>query len=547
MQAQSGRSEKEKLCVIKYKDLYSNNNYKTVFSLLSVNNEKNINHIELLVKYKLSSQNINDKYLLTFSQPEIYGDVFFREFNFDTLFIPDEVKILYKKAEDNDVLNIGSLKFPGETALPLQDSVLNDNYIEIIPEISYKRLKEIIKKAEDVNYYYGYVTVMNEMFNKLNKDKEGMDIVGDYELIHRIVSNINELDLINSLNLKKHDPADFLPVFEKYKLLERRKRTLSKQFLTNNTSLDSSDTEKFGKNLIDISTYFLQERKQHRLFLSHTYEQMAELKTDTTVCSLMRSSYVGDRKYMPYGKVKVFNMFIKTADIYFKTENYNDALLMLNNAINWSLISGMQFPESTIKPHLEKVVDGVLSSYLQIAYASLKRGNSEMTRQYLTKAKTELYKFNNSYPYIDAPLLFNTKNSLINIIKYYTYSKKYDKALNVFKLFQPLDFNGKTDKIIIAKTYAGIYNNFLNKINSDIYNKQYDKAYQNIITLRKFLSESLNYLTLSEKQILETKHAVNFLYKHYLIKSRTAQNKNTVNFKNIYFNKAITLKNKFNI
>ena len=499
----SQNTTQHKSNTLSYNLLKENSNYNKVFNLLAINNEKNINSLKLEISFTQNIYKNKNGVVMDFSGEEIKGSVFFRDFNFDTLLMPDVVKVSFLTENEEGFLEYKNLTFGFPEKIKIEN-VYDISNINLEFDISSIRLQQFIKSATTANHYYGYYTIFKNLKKGLlNTNEKNAYILSDFDILHRIVFNIEQLKIINILKLSVYDPKNFLSLFDKVKRLERRKHTLSLQYISKDLKTQA-DKKDYINSLIGISTKFLTKKNNYQPYIANSFEQTAFLANDfemrdfyQTVCRHIDQNV----KDKTPAKQSVFNSFLTHVEKYNRQEAYAYALLMLKNAIIWAQINNMK-KTGEILPYINRTIDGLLASYSGIAESALKNRKFVMADKYLNKTKNNYQLNMATFPEANDSTFVNFQNHLLNFVEIEIKQKQYQKALDILFSFRQLNFNSK-NKSRVYKIKKTAYNNLLvqklNRLNITFQNGHINDAYNRLKEIKTFQNLNGDYLTFDDK------------------------------------------------
>jgi hypothetical protein len=501
--AQRGTVYKSHSHVLEYRFLEKDNNYRKVFRLLSINNEKNINTLKLEVYYKQEIKVKDNKIEIFFSKPSIKGNIFFRDFAIDTMLIPDRIQILInqkKPGTDSSFSDRYSFKFPGTISIKTGKKNILPTDIQYEFDLSTSRLKNFIEYSEKINQYYGYYTILKNLKKTfLTNEENSIDILYDYDLLHRINSNIKTNNIPEILNLKNHDPKGFVSLYNKAKRQERRKRTLTWQFIAKDLKTEK-DKLRFADNVIKISTSFLSKKANHQPYIAYSFEQMAHLIKDpvttefyNTICKKLDKNTPGP---MPAVDL-VFNGFLKQSEIYNRQESFAYALIMLKNTIVWANITGIK-KEKEIKPYINSTIDGMLSAYASIAKAAFQHNNFSMGNNYLAKTKKYYLENMEEFPFIDDFHFEKFQRQILDITETEINQNNYQSALDILFSFKDIHYT-QNNRVRInnlkSTAYKGLYKQYFRRVSTSFNNGHIHEAYKRLLELNTFQKQQEQYLS----------------------------------------------------
>ena len=486
-----------------YGSVPAKSNLHSVFSLMSVNNEKNIRTLKYEMKWRRFVEVTKSQVKISSDNVSVTGDIFFRDFNFDTLITPDLAKITLSWKERKTGYHRQQQFI---APFPSVNTVLNPDHFQGESlsvscgfEMSDRKYAGFVKAAGVVNHYYGFKSVLAG-FKRYSGDREKVKVLTDYIEIHRALENIRSLNIINYLHLKKHDPAKFLSLYNKAVRLETRNRTLARQYL-NRMRREKNLKAIFSRNLVEISVSYLSAKSGYQPYIAASYEKMASLSDDEEtfeyyrlVCSKLDNTGSGTVSVSQM----VFNEFIKQAERYEQSESYAYSLIMLDNAAVWAGRMKKVKTEPAFTVQLQHTIDGMLASYLKVASAGMHSGNRKMAERYIVKAGKLYRQSLKKYPFLSGMSLPLFLQTLHQMVTEEISSEHYQTALDLlFRFKSVFVYGGKETELtaLNTKAYTGLYDQYITRVQTALTNGYIDEAYKRIEALKDFKKMNARYLT----------------------------------------------------
>jgi hypothetical protein len=485
--------------VLMYESISLQSNLHSVFSQLSIHNEKNIRRLKQVLAFRQVVEEQTKSVKINWDNVTLSGDVLFRDFNFDTLMMPDFVTVSLQWF-DNEM---GQLKKQNyKTSFPGKFHLFNpDNYqgeevsVKLQFELSNIKYKRFVNATTIANHYYGYYAVLEYVKNS-DACKEGVGQLLDYIETQRALHNIYQLSIVEFLRLKQNDPVKLISLINKTKRLEIRKRTLAKQQLTEGVK-GFNPARIFAKRLVSLSVNYLNEKTQYQPYISASYEQMALLVDD-------------DKSFQNYNKIcdkldeisvdvtaqAVFDEFIAQAHNYEQSEAFAYSLLMLDNARLWANRMPKVNFDSSLLTQLSQTIDGMMASYLRVASAGFKVGNREMGNRYLTEAE-DLYKSEAAlYSGISYENLPRFKEAFFQVTEAEIDLSHFQIALDLLYKFKDLcyclDDNNRLFTLY-AEAYSGLMDQYISSSQIALSNGYMDETYYRMQVITDFKDEQSQY------------------------------------------------------
>ena len=534
-----------------YENIPMQGNLHGVFSQLSIHNEKNIRNLKLELSYRQFLEiHKNEELKVSWDQPALSGDVYFRQFNFDTLIIPDRINVTLTWKTDS-LNNLMEQKtravFPSKNLLIHLDHFNSDSVL-LNPEfeLSDKKYKQFLKMTVIVNHYYGYGSIF-EKFRRKQYNKPGVNPVISYLEVNRALLNEQRLNIENSLNLRNNDPEKFLQQIKKVRRIEIRRRTLAKQFV-NKGNIEGMDSL-FAESLVKLSVDYLTASKMFQPYIAASYEQMALLVDDKETFNFYQSLCDAiDKDSWSHAANIVFVKFIAQSSRFEQSGEYVYSLLMLDNAALWSQRVKGEYPEIIFLNQLGNTIDGMLASYLRVAAAGFKSGNLKMSERYLDEAKRLLDKEILKYPNLKEKELLRFHHELFDVIKVELDNKMYKPAIDLMFRFRETIFDEEEISVLNAYKKQALNGLLLQKViaaKTAENNGYQEEAYNYMMNIKSFLAVNSNYLNDDSIAGLTLKEVAKSLVDYYIDKGEGELKRNNETGAMESFGKAFELQRNF--
>ena len=481
-----------------YDNIALKSNLHRVLSQLSIHNEKNIRSLKLNLSYRQFLEIHPAKgFKLSWDNVSMKGDVFFRDFNFDTLISPDIINVTlswrdrktksYRQRQFKARFPSGPAWFRvngsvGEGGKAISEFALSD-----------VKFQKFVTAERITNHYYGYHNILLS-FKQKKIFEAGSSPLMDYIAIHRALFNIHQMDMTGFLSLKHNDPDKLVPLLKKSMRAESRKRALSLQQLSKN---DLTGVE-FAKGLVQLSVSYLKRKNQHQPFIAASYEQMALLVDDPKVFDFYKLVCSRLDKKDGHSTVQlIFDEFVRQAQTYELAEAYAYSLLMLDNATLWAKkMPGVRFYATLLNQRC-RTTDGMLASYLKVAAAGFKVGNREMAGRYLDKADELYHEMTKKQPALIHEPLPQFQNMLLQMANQQAEVGNFQALLDLLFRFKNLHFTNDERTILFVlktKAYNGLFKQNIARAQTAIANGYIDEAYRRMVSLNSFRKINMDYL-----------------------------------------------------
>ena len=490
--------------VLTNQSVSAQSNLHSLFFMLSVNNEKNINRLKINISFNQLIDNTVDKGIkISWNKVSTSGDIFFRDFNFDTLITPDVVNIkLSQQVNDKEYFFQQQFKsnFPVKNLLlkpfGYQGGKLS---VHLSWKLSDKKYNKFVTAAGIANTYYGAYSVLKTITSN-DKNSDEISSYLNYIKIFRALHLIEHQNLINFLRLKQNDPINFLPLYNKAKRQKIRARTLAFQQMNKKAENDNKG-EMFAHALVKLSADFLNKQSRFQPYIANTYKKMAYIAEDTTIFrfySMVCAQLDRKNQNSETCAQKVFDEFIAQAARYEQKEAFTYSLLMLDNAKVWAKAFTNLKNEQTFVNQLSRTIDGIMTSYLKVATASLTVGNRDIGLQYIDKAYRLYSDKTNQYPELLKKPLVRFQMALLQIAKTEVNTSHFRYALNLLSLYKnlPYDIQQQKNRLrIISLTYKGEFSQYIEAAQSALDNGYIDEAYRRMLAIKNFRNVNSDYLS----------------------------------------------------
>jgi len=477
---------------ISFGDLSNSGHARSVFQLLATNNGISVNAVHLGITYNLeqkitsvSPEQIKIQY--QFLHPAMDGNIFFRDFQLDSLLVPDSVKVsvLCQLGDQRqDVSNYWMSFGKGSLMLNIPEK-MNKPMLSFkfsLKSISYseKHYQRILAIAGLINHYYGYMKLMQMLDREVNLRTASLHPLASElfiaeQSLQRLKVFVLQHGFVHRLHLQEKDPLAFEKKFNKSMRMLLRMESLSEQILRGNKPASLDDKEQFCQAYVGISVKALSHAADFQPYIAGSLHEFATLPDSSSFGWLKSMGEYYDRGLASgqYSVLQsVYKYSIDGASLENKRNNFVNALLLLRNA---RLISS-RFP--SVKPiaqwqtESEKAVDGMAVSYLKVAQSALQHGNDSMAAWYILKAHNSIISFKDkdiAHPQLYLPAY---THELLQLVGFELQFKHYNQA---FKLLRQvgLVIGSKTteaDKAYFAERCKAVLSHHLLRIDelSDI-------------------------------------------------------------------------------
>ncbi len=467
-------------------------NLHSLFSMLSVNNEKNINSLHLLLSYKQSIKNTVRGVSISWQDVSLSGDTFFRDFPFDTLLLPDRalITITWSSEGENQMLKQQFwVSFPATNLLfTLRGYHGNEVTVQTDFDISKAKYQRFIAAAGVANHYYGFHSVLTNILK--SKNKESDEVTVNYLEVNRALYQIQKLHLVTKLHLKAHDPEKLLPLLAKARRYKTREKTLSFKKMTQ--PITNAEEENMDRKLSGLSVTYLSDQNKYQPYMAASYQLMARLVHDEETDTFY-NKLCGNFTHQNRGDVnlcqRVFDEFLAQANLYRQSEQYPFAMIMLDNAALWAEMAPGVTEEPAFSAGLNGVLDGMMTSYLKVAAASYRVGNRLMGMRYVAKADNLYRKISANHRgkvFGNLPLFQST---LVQLAKNEVVSKNFQAMLDLFFQFRYLSYTPQQKKDIFnlkSLAYQRLYHQYIRSAQTALDNGYIDEALQRMQTVKSY-------------------------------------------------------------
>jgi len=467
-------------------------NYHLVFSTLSVNNEKNINSLHLAVSFKQYIENTSREVKISWQDVSLSGDRFFRDFAFDSLLIPDRalVTITWPLEGEKQMLKQQFLvSFPATNLLFALRGYHGDGAtVQIDFDLSKAKYQRFVDATVVANHYYGFHSVLTNILN--NKNKEPDEVAVKYLEVYRALYQIEKLQLVTRLQLKKQDPEKLLLLLAKARRYKTREKTLSFKKLDQGITDDGVDD--MAKKLSGLSVIYLSDQGKYQPFKASSYQQMARLvhndETDAFYQKLCGSATPQNRGDVNLCQ-KVFDEFLAQANLYRRVEQYPFAMIMLDNAALWTEMAPGVIDEPAFSAQLNGVLDGMMTSYLKVVAASYRVGNRLMGTRYITKADNLYQNITASHRGKVSSSLPLFQSTLVQLGQSEVTSRNFQAMLDLFFRFRYLNYTSQQQKAIFnlkSVAYQRLYYQYIHSAQTALDNGYIDEALRRMQTVKNY-------------------------------------------------------------
>ena len=395
---------------ITYSSLDKESRLASVFNLLAANDNKNVNHLRLQFGFDMRfsfSKNPDSQIILHYSgyNQRISGDIFFRDFNVDSLLLPQKIAAIFSIYQNNrliDTLHRTISLNGGQILLPLSintsPSVLSAD-IKIVrvlytPE-SYHRF---LQTAGLINHYYGYMELMHAMPQLLWETSDVHPQASlfflNYVALSRLKNYVMSHDLSQKLHLQQRDPLNFEKAFKAMVRRQIRMQTLSQQLLTENSPAGIKDKEDFVRGYVALSIKAVNLSKEQQPYVAGSFNEFARIfhgRHETEFIDQIARYYdqniTSGQATVPQ---EIYKYFIDAASLKIRQQSFVCALDFLANAAYFE----NNFPEIKRIPEFDSCLiharDGLASSYLKVALMASEKNDFQLEKRYLNKASQSL-------------------------------------------------------------------------------------------------------------------------------------------------------------
>ena len=437
-----------------------------VILLFANNNGNSIQQYHWLVtyclQYRLSKLGLGKvKVDYDLQKTNIEGQTNFRDFDLDSLLIPDRAKVEWHLKDGSRVLKTGvqwihfgrgvmiidkAVEYEGKD-LTIGFKFLNMNY-------SSGHLTEIINRATLINHYYGYNKLIEVLEKSIQQKTSGLHpdtpevFLAEQKLV-RLKACVEKHGFVKSLALNKEDPLGFSSSYQSILRLLIRMQSLMKQIIIGEGQKNySGDKEDFCKGFVAISDEALKKSDELQPFEANSFHEFAALN-DTAGFRNLKSACMFYDKHQSRGKSAVqiiYQSFIAAASHENKIDDFVDALLFLDNAKKIALYFPAVQPDFSFQNESRVAIEGMAVAYLSVARSAVVHGNDSMASVYIQKAHRQIVNFEND-PFFSTMIFNNYGAELLKLSGEMIANNHYDHIL---------DFLNETGKLTQWKCPAGM-------------------------------------------------------------------------------------------
>lgn len=511
--------------VLKYDNIPKQGNLHGVLSQLSIHNEKNISNLKLILSYRQFLE-IRKGKGIKISQDDVslFGDIYFRKFNLDTLITPDLANLTIKwKADSLSQEKEIQVKtgFPVKNLMvPINHFTADSVAVTAAFELSDTKYRQFVKTASVVNHYYGYGSLLKNIKSHRSEHSDMMPVISYLE-VNRALVYIQKMNMKEVLNLNQYDPEKFQQLLKKVKRIEVRRQTLARQFVKKG-SLNGQDSL-FAKAMVNLSVYYLEQSRKFQPFMAASYKQMAQLVDDEKCFGYYQNLCAAiDKQDGAQAATAVFNQFVAQAGRYQQMGKYFGSLLMLDNAALWAKRMPVVESQTLFIDQLNSTIDGMLASYLKVAAAGFKNGNLKMGEGYLQDAEHLLNKETTKYPALKDKALLLFREELFNVVKAEMANKLYQPVIDLIFRFKEVG-NGMIEDSLRwyqSEAYNGLLLQNIKAAQTAANNGYIDEAYGRLINLKSFMETNASFLHDDSTNIIQLERVSELLIEQLINRGR---------------------------
>lgn len=332
------------------------------------------------------------------------GETNFRDFNIDTLLMPDVIEGNINIYHGNKLLVSQPWLLAvraGYVKLFVPDSLMiNEDKLRVELEVnkfnySNERYNSFIETTNLINAYYAFTQVLADMLETydevgLSQGQKPSHLFNAWEEIQRVNNYVYNYHFYNQLNLEVFDPVDFILYYDKSIRLQRRVSTLKSWVTRASVKAVLEDKEAFCLGFADLSLKYLDLARNHQPYIATGFTEVARIiKREQVKDMLFDASELYDvfnNIEGPDAKQLIYSHFIDLAINTLQSQRYVATLDLLYNAnlmVEWFESVKRSDAYNDI---YEEAIDGLMSSYLKVATMAYKSETFYMAEVYFQKA-----------------------------------------------------------------------------------------------------------------------------------------------------------------
>jgi len=344
------------------------------------------------------------------------GDIFYKGFIISDILIPSNidftVNILNEDNSTNQKFNFEKVKLDSETykiaCFKFEDSLSDAKYKLTVNNKSFYYDDSVRiafdKKMKFVDDYYLSDMLLEQGFKKLQMiNTKNVDMLPLYGIqlkdIEEIIEKLNKKDYPNQLNIKKHDPIDFVKRLSNLTEETHKSRTIVNQLLA---TLDyvyfRKGLEYNVDNNIQMAIVYFEKSTKVNQYYTPSYFQLAKIYFNqdeinkaasivTDVLLNMKPDFSTNKNLLVLAD-SIYSTFISKGEELNKEEKYNEAIELL--------LTGKEFcsktPGIVCDDEIQKAIArgkyGLFYSYIKVAKRAIASDKLDLAKTYIEYAQT---------------------------------------------------------------------------------------------------------------------------------------------------------------
>lgn len=380
-----------------------------IFDLIGNTKQSNPDSIKIDVSFNLiikikSQPPDNYNAMLSASIINVEPDFDLLGFDADTIILPSLVHFMLVVSNEFgqiDTLKVSCSPYEEQYNLNMLSNLKGDLTLEVANVTyaydadDYLRLDKFINAVK--NYYsYGYfLNYINEKYSDISMKNtlSSHDVFMHKIELDRIAYNLDSINHTYSLNIKDNDPIAFSDELEKFNRYLKRYETLFLNLLSTSDSYEIEPNE-FCSQFANTSNDYLLiadklQPQEAFAFVSNAYlngdfDSQFTLEAIADYYAKLNGRSTDDTYKLIIGE------FIEKAYYWRSMENFNNSLILLNNAFIISEQFDITLPKSYDSLKIE-ITEGLALSFIRVGNMALSNGNIDFGNKYISKSNELLH------------------------------------------------------------------------------------------------------------------------------------------------------------
>ena len=513
-----------------YAESFSKDDYgHRIISSLALTNAKGLKWV--YVKFKgrvlIQTEESSDGHLFAYSKLidyEISGEDHFREFEIDSLLIPTTIsgrlqlssngttirEVPVELLLSGGVIDLQSLELPIDSVSKL--------FMRIeVDQINYTKDKyeNYIRTTRLMNAYYAYSEILRYVVARYSGSGLGSGLkpsellIGWHEL-SRVANMTRKYPFITDLNLAQNDPQGFIKSFTRFERLEKRARTLLNKKFEQKPPVTIDDKSAYCDTYVGMSLRYSEQSKKHQPYISSGFLEIVKLQPTKEEINQIEAAAqyydVFNKLELPTTPQCMYDYFVDAASVSYDESELVLTLDLLYNAS--ALADGFSEIEKSDRYDFiyGKTLDGLLSSYLQVAIMAYRAENFEMADSYYNKAldiyNLNLAKVNNGS---SSDAFLNFINQQVDLAYEFMNDEKFREGLKLVASAQSISETNNNHlgqhnlDSAYSIGYLGVYQEKLDSVGGLIEEAKIENAREALEVVAMFSSDKQQYLDDEEK------------------------------------------------